>query len=124
MHAQGSLKERFSLSGFQIPPGLLPPGYVLPDSVEYTSSGSVRAMVLTPQIGYLHTFGSGFSVGFDLGAQIPIAPSEISVESSIKPKELAQLPEFQETEKAVRDTLEKVGATPLPTVNFRIGWLL
>jgi len=124
MHAQGSLAETWDLSAFQIPPGLLPPGYMLPASLEYTSGGSVRAMVLTPQIGYLHTFGSGFSVGFDIGAQIPIAPSEISVESSVKPQELAQLPEFQQTEQAVRDTLEKVGATPLPTINFRIGWLL
>jgi hypothetical protein len=126
---RGTLEGNVDLSGYSlgqlpIPPGLLPPGYVLPASIDYTARGSVRTLVLTPQLGYLHTFRSGFSVGVDIGAQIPIAPSQVEFESTVSPKEVTELEPFQQKQREVRETLEKVGRTPLPTFNFRIGWLL
>lgn len=126
---RGTLRGKVDLAKYTsgqlpIPPGLLPPGYQLPASIDYEARGSVRTMVLTPQLGYLHTFGSGFSIGIDVGAQIPIAPSDIVFESSVSPSQVAELEPFKEQQKKVRDTLETVGRTPLPSLNFRIGWLL
>ena len=121
---RGTLRGNVDLAKQMIPQGLLPPGYQLPTSVDYDARGSVRTMVLTPQLGYLHTFGSGFSIGIDVGAQIPIAPSAIKFESTASPPELAELQPFKDQQAKVRDTLKTVGQTPLPTLNFRIGWLL
>jgi hypothetical protein len=125
---RGTLRGNVDLAKYvtehMIPAGLLPPNYQLPTSVDYDARGSVRTMVLTPQLGYLHTFGSGFSIGIDVGAQIPIAPSAIKFESTASPPELAELQPFKDQQAKVRDTLKTVGQTPLPTLNFRIGWLL
>jgi hypothetical protein len=94
-------------------------------SIPLSSVGSVKTMVLTPQLGFLRTFAGGFSIGMDLGAQIPIAPSQIEFET--------QTPNLPQTivdqyvkphEEEVRSTLEKIGRTPIPTVNLRLGWLL
>lgn len=98
----------------------------LSSTIDYQSDASVRTLVLTPQIGFLKTFGSGFSLGMDVGAQLPIAPSQIQFESRVS----SDLPQglvdeyLAPNDQKVRDTLEEVGRTPLPTVNLRIGWLL
>jgi hypothetical protein len=101
----------------------------LSGSVRYDSQGSVRTLVLTPVLGYLHTFGSGFSLGIDAGMQVPIAPSEVEFESktsgSIPPQFQPVVDQaLAPTDAAVRDTLETIGRTPLPTFNLRLGWLL
>ena len=71
---QGTLATTVDLTPYQqgLPAGLLP------NSVDYASQGSVKTLVLTPQIGLFHTFGSGFSLGFDVGLQVPIAPSQVT----------------------------------------------
>lgn len=98
----------------------------LSSTLDYRSDASVRTLVLTPQIGFLKTFGSGFSVGMDVGAQIPIAPSEIHFES----RATSDLPQglvdqyLAPNDQKVRDTLEEIGRTSIPTVNLRFGWLL
>lgn len=125
---RGTLRSHLDLSAYtqgqtQIPPGILPPGYTLPSSFDYDSRGSVRTLVLTPQLGYLYTSKAGFTAGLDVGAQIPIAPSQVEFESTVQPAEIRQLQPFRDQEKKVRDTLEAVGRTIIPTVNFRIGWL-
>jgi hypothetical protein len=86
--------------------------------------------MLTVLMGYFHTFGNGFSLGVDGGAQIPIAPSQIEFESGIAgniPAAIADV--YQEqyldpTDQSVQSTLEKIGRTTIPTVNLRIGWIL
>jgi hypothetical protein len=98
----------------------------LPPSVSIASETSVRVMVLTPTIGLLHTFGSGFTIGVDAGAQIPIAPSESTFETTIFP---ALPPDKQQqyvepNERQVRDTLDTMSRTIIPTLNLRIGWLI
>jgi len=95
-------------------------------SVDVTSDATVRTLVLTPQIGFLKIFDVGFAVGFDLGAQIPIAPSEVHFNTVVAG---GVPPEFQHefidpNDEKVRHTLEKLGRTPLPTFSFKIGWFL
>jgi hypothetical protein len=43
-------------------------------TLTYDSRAKVKTMVLTPELGYLYTFDSGFTFGVDFGAQIPVAP--------------------------------------------------
>ena len=96
---------------------------------EVTSDATVRTLVLTPQIGFLKIFPVGFAIGIDIGAQIPIAPSEVHFNTTT-----AGLPQGSEefirntyinpNDAKVRDTLNTLGRTPLPTFNFKIGWFL
>jgi hypothetical protein len=83
-------------------------------TVSYESKANVKTMVLTPELGYLATFDSGFTFGIDFGAQIPVAPSrsDLPVEASNR------------NDEKVRETLERVGRTVLPTAHVRIGWML
>jgi hypothetical protein len=115
---RGSFSQRVP-----IPPGTAPGQ---PASLDFDSRGSVKTLVLTPQIGFLKMLGAGFCLGFDVGAQIPIAPSEIEFERTVPawvPKALVDQ-YLTPNDKKVHDTLEKIGRTPLPTVNLRLGWLL
>jgi hypothetical protein len=110
----GTLYNRFTV-----------PGY----TVDVTSDATVRTLVLTPQIGFLKIFDVGFAIGFDLGAQIPIAPSQIEFNTVTVgvPPELAatiQRDYINPNDEKVRKTLDTVGRTPLPTFNFKIGWFL
>jgi len=101
-------------------------------SASYTGAGSVRTLMLTALIGYFYTTSVGFSIGVDAGAQIPLAPSKIdfSRDLSITPRQYeAQAMAFAadyltKSDRSVRDSLERIGRTVLPTVNLRIGWIL
>jgi hypothetical protein len=108
-------------------------------TVNYDSKGSVRTLMLTALIGYFYTTSIGFSFGVDAGAQIPIAPSKVSYASSYKvttsvagplgsvaqaEAEKQAAPIVTKTDQSVRDTLEKIGRSTLPTINLRIGWIL
>lgn len=103
--------------------------------VDYSGVGKVHTPTLTALIGYFHTTSVGFSFGVDAGAQIPIAPSTIQFESApptitTTPPGLAPVITPQanayadKVDQSVRDTLEKIGRTTIPTVNLRIGWIL
>src|SRR6478735_7214023 len=116
----GVLVNHFNLAALQ--PGLM-------GSVDLTSDATVRTLVLTPQIGFLKIFDVGFAVGFDLGAQIPIAPSEVQfntvtagIPGGIPPD--VQRDYINPNDEKVRHTLDTVGRTPLPTFSFKVGWFL
>lgn len=101
----------------------------LSGSVDVTSSATVRTLVLTPQIGFLKIFDIGFAVGLDVGAQIPIAPSEVhfnTAAAGIPPalEDEVRTKYINPNDEKVRHTLDTVGRTPLPTFNFKIGWFL
>jgi hypothetical protein len=98
----------------------------IPNSATYSGTGTVRTLMLTALIGYFYTTSIGFSIGVDAGAQIPIAPSEIKFASSVKPDAAAMwvADQKKQADDSVRSTLEKIGRTPLPTLNLRIGWIL
>jgi len=117
---RATLTNRYNLSPYQdIAPEL-------PATLEVTSKASVRTTVLTPQLGLLHTFDIGFTLGVDIGAQVPIRPSEIEVTTDVPdgvPPEVVEA-YIEPNDEEVRDTLERIGRTTLPTINVRIGWLL
>lgn len=95
--------------------------------VSYDSKGTVRTLMLTTLLGYFHTTDVGFSIGIDVGAQIPVAPSDITFDSHPSgcniPPEILNL-YVAPVDKSVRETLEKIGQSILPTTTLRIGWLL
>jgi hypothetical protein len=105
-------------------------------TANYNGKGSVRTLMLTALIGYFYTTSIGFSIGVDAGAQIPLAPSQIefsrtySVNAGNAPAPLkaaaedALLPYITQSDQSIRDSLEKIGRSVLPTVNLRIGWIL
>lgn len=98
------------------------PGVITAQNVDVRADASVRSMVLTPQLGWFATWGSGFSLGIDFGAQVPIAPSEIKLTTNVPPQIPASYTESTTTE--VRSTLEKIGKSVVPTLNIKVGWLL
>lgn len=91
-------------------------------TINYDSQAKVKTMVLTPELGYLYTFDSGFTFGVDFGAQIPVAPSRIRFEDQVR----TDLPvdAGNTNDEKVRETLERVGRTVLPTAHWRVGWML
>lgn len=101
-------------------------------TVDYTAPGSVRTLMLTALLGYFHTTSVGFSFGVDAGAQIPIAPSSVEFSSNFStgcsvPQPIidAYRQQYVEpTDREVRDTLERLGRSVIPTVNLRLGWIL
>jgi hypothetical protein len=106
--------------------------FTLPAEFKYESEGSVRTLMLTALIGYFHTTSIGFSFGVDAGAQIPIAPSQ--VEYARKVPMIPGLSAMQQKtledayvtpiDNSVKDTLETIGRSVIPTANLRIGWIL
>jgi hypothetical protein len=117
---KGSLRNSYDVRAYQ---NLAPD---LPDELFVESEASVRTLVLTPQIGLQHTFGSGFTVGIDAGAQVPLAPSEIEFDTKLPPgipKPVIDQYVEPNNEK-VRDTLDTIGRAIVPTLNLRVGWLL
>jgi hypothetical protein len=125
---KGTKRETFDTSSYT---AQLPANLGLPSTVTYESQGTVKTMVLTPQIGYFYTTDIGFSIGFDFGAQVPVAPSQITVDSQLKlpastPAQLVSAVRTQlldPSDAKVKDTLQSIARTPIPTFNFRIGWL-
>ena len=106
--------------------------FTLPATFKYDSQGSVRTLMLTALIGYFHTTSIGFSFGVDAGAQIPIAPSQIKYS-----RQVTKIPDLdpmyqqdlegeyvQPIDDSVKDTLETIGRSVIPTANLRIGWIL
>jgi hypothetical protein len=123
------MKDSFDTSSYQIQAQVA--GITIPNPLVYESNGSVKTMIITPQFGYFYTTDIGFSIGLDLGAQIPIAPSDVNYESKLSlppgtPDVVAssiQSKYVAPNDKKVKDTLETIGRTPLPTLNLKVGWL-
>ena len=101
-------------------------------TIDFDSRGSVRTLVLTPQLGFMKIFGSGFTIGLDVGAQVPVAPSQVDYTAPVvnlpanAPQALREAAQSQidRNGEKVRSTLDKIGRTPLPTFNLKIGWFL
>jgi hypothetical protein len=116
----GTVANSYDITAFQsVAPGL-------PNPLSVDSEGSVKTLVLTPALGLLHTFASGFTLGVDLAAQIPIAPSAVHFKTNVPASVPAQLIDQYVTpnDKKVQDTLDKVGRTILPALSLRLGWLI
>ncbi len=123
---KGTLATHFDLSSYQ----KMYPQANIPPSLDVSSQAQVRTLVLTPQLGLLHTFGSGFTIGADVGAQLPIAPSQVDfstqIPSTIPAAYKAQIQKqyIDPNDAKVRSSLDKIGRTAIPTFDIKIGWLL
>jgi hypothetical protein len=125
---KGTMTDKMDTSLFST----VAPGLSIPNPLVYESSGTVKTLVLTPQIGYLYTMDIGFSLGIDIGAQVPIAPSQIKFNGQPilpygTPKQLVDQVNSQLRDpinQKVTNTLQTIGRAPLPTINLRVGWLL
>jgi hypothetical protein len=88
--------------------------------VSLKSDASVRSLVITPKIGYLFTSDAGFLLGVDLGAQVPIAPSQTSLSTSIP---AAAAPYTTAATSEVNSSLARIGQQVIPTMSVNLGWL-
>ena len=86
-----------------------------------SSDASVRSLVLTPKIGYLYASEAGFLVGVDLGAQVPIAPSETTLSTNLPSSVPATY--TAEATSQVNSTLARIGQQVIPTLSVNLGWL-
>lgn len=127
---KGNLATRYNLPADLVSQAKTIYGIDVGNPLTINSDASVRTLVLTPQLGFLHVFDVGFAIGIDVGAQIPIAPSEVHF-STVAPQIPAgplrtqlQTTYINPNDEKVRSTLDKIGRTPLPTFNVKIGWFL
>lgn len=105
----------------------------VPD-LQYDAQGSVKTMVLNALIGYLYVTDIGFTIGFDAGARIPIAASDVTFSRDVSPSPCPMGPGpacnalldtyLGPTDREVQSTLERLGRTTLPTLNLRLGWMM
>ncbi len=116
----GSFKSSYDVRAYK---AIAP---TLPDTLDVESRASVRTLVLTPQLGLQHTFGSGFTLGFDVGLQVPLAPSEIHFDTKVPPEVPQEVIDkyVKPNDQKVQDTLETIGRATIPTLNVRMGWFL
>ena len=91
-------------------------GYMVPVTL------GVDTTFLNPQLGFLWTFGPGFSIGLDAGLQIPLGSSTSSSIQTGTPSAVQQyVTPLQNTLQSVAGA---VGQTVLPTIDLlRIGLL-
>jgi hypothetical protein len=126
---KGTMKSTFNTATYQAQAALA--GISVPNPLSYQSEGTVKTMILTPQVGYFYTTDIGLSIGLDVGAQVPIAPSQITYKSHLTlppgtPAAVAsgiQAQYVKPNDDKVRSTLDKIGRSPYPTFNIKIGWL-
>ncbi|HEX7452261.1 MAG TPA: hypothetical protein VF294_08250 [Polyangiaceae bacterium] len=127
-NVHGTIANRYTLKTTGTPSEYavaMAEGYRGSPTLEVDSQANVRTLVLTPQIGLLKTFQAGFTLGIDVGAQVPIAPSKVDFSTTVPPGLPAPVVSSITTaDGKVRSTLTSIGRTILPTVGVKIGWLL
>jgi len=74
-----------------------------------TVQGDLSTFYVTPRLGWLSVWDSGFLISTDLGVQIPVS-SSLTVDPAANNRD-------------VREAARVIGQTPLPAVTFRIGYL-
>ncbi|HEY5377566.1 MAG TPA: hypothetical protein VIK01_27995 [Polyangiaceae bacterium] len=123
-NVHGTIANRYTLTPTEYAVAMVK-GYRGSSTLEVDSQANVRTLVLTPQIGLLKTFQAGFTLGIDVGAQVPIAPSKVDFSTTVPPGLPAPVVSSITTaDGKVRSTLSSIGRTILPTVGVKIGWLL
>ncbi|HEX4384611.1 MAG TPA: hypothetical protein VH083_16730 [Myxococcales bacterium] len=78
-------------------------------------SGSIDVTTLyaTPRIGYLWTFGPGFTLGLDVGAQLKLsATRNVTLPPGAS----------QETQNDTNNLVDVASNYPLPSFHLRLGW--
>jgi hypothetical protein len=69
----------------------------------------LKTRYVTPRLGWLGTWGPGFSVSFDMGAQLALKT------------DLAQTGAASQTD--TLSTVSKYASVPQPSMNLKIGWM-
>lgn len=90
----------------------------------------VNSPYLTPQLGWFWVWSGGFTLGFDLGIQVPFVPQtslDITTDNTNANIGIAQIQattQYRELEAKVQDAGNKIGRQSLPMVTaIRIGWM-
>lgn len=78
---------------------------------QQAAKADVTAPFVTPRLGWLWIWTSGFALSTDAGVQIPLGDPQIHFEP----------PQFRDY-KPLRDAAEDVGKSLVPVLNFRIGY--
>mgnify|MGYP000128169742 CR=1 FL=1 len=99
-------------------------GNFVPTQVEM----KITSGYATPHIGWLWVFGKGFSLGYEMGAQLPISPkgdlnasiSDPDLDSFLSAIEQTQA--YRDLENKIEDTGKVFGRIILPHVLIRLGW--
>ncbi len=91
------------------------------------SESQIKSRYVTPHLGWLSVYESGFCFGFELGYHFPYQSSSTYSANAQDPNldsVLKSSSEFQEQKKDLEDIVKKLGKTAIPYVNLlRIGWL-
>jgi hypothetical protein len=80
-----------------------------------TATVDLDTLYVTPRIGWQSTFGAGFFYGFDVGVQLKVS-GDVNV--ALPPGAPSDL---QSSAQSLADAGSKY---PLPSVHFRLGWML
>lgn len=80
----------------------------------FTESMDAATWFINPRAGFLHTFGSGITIGLDAGIQLPIAPSYERNGLATR----AGLASEVEADSIVATVADLLGNSPTPTVDF------
>ncbi len=82
----------------------------------------IKSPYLSPQVGWIWLWDSGFNLGFQVGA---IVPSGNTTSFTTDAPTLVQLhPDYLKLEKDVKDAGDKFGQSTLPLLTLvRVGWL-
>lgn len=118
MEVDGKFEDKFKarINGFE-------------RDVDARVDATIETNYFTPRIGWFAVWESGLTVGFEVGAQIPMGPdTKVSAtlpgataqeEAQIKATE-----DYQELEDQADEAVKVLGKRTLPVVTlFRVGWL-
>jgi hypothetical protein len=101
----------------------------VPLTVPTTVRLEIESTYLTPQIGWFARWDSGFTLGFDLGLQMPSgAKSELQTSfanvSAASEAAVRASEDYIKNKKDVEDAAEMIGKQALPYITLiRMGWL-
>ena len=94
-------------------------------TVDVTASGNISNTYLIPHLGWLYVAGSGFTLGFELGAYLPFNPNTTTSLSSTNPlfSLVTSTAEFQSLQSDIGKFGNDLGSKQLPFLTLlRIGW--
>lgn len=86
------------------------------------AEAEVKASYVTPQIGWIAMWDSGFTLGFQLGALIPSSTNTSFTSNA--PTALQTTTDYLNLKKDVEDNGDKFGKMTVPYVSLlRVGWM-
>lgn len=99
-------------------------------SVLTTVNLSVNSPYLTPQLGWFWVWSGGFTIGFDIGLQVPFAPQttlDLTTDNNTANVGVALIQstaQYRELEANIQDAGNTIGRQLLPMITvLRLGWM-